>query len=150
MNRVAFSHPDGSVIEVARKGNDWMITKPREYPADKAAVQQLLDVIVGARVAEFIEDNPQDLEKFGLARPALQFEVSGGKDNAKETVLIGFKQAEAGKSAVYARVAEGNQPTKKVADYVVKAVDKSLDDLRDKTVLAFDESKVTRITLIGG
>jgi Domain of unknown function (DUF4340) len=150
MNRVAVSHPDGSVIEVARKGDDWMITKPREYPADKAAVQQLLDVIVGARVAEFIEDNPQDLQKFGLARPALQFEVSGGKDNAKETVLIGFKQAEAGKSAVYARVAEGNQPISTVADYIVKAVDKSFDDLRDKTVLEFDESKVARITLIGG
>jgi len=150
MNRVAVTHPDGSVIEVARKGDDWMITKPREHSADKAAVQQLLDVIAGARVAEFIEDNPQDLEKFGLAKPALQFEVSGGKDNTKETVLIGFKQAEAGKSAVYTRVAEGNQPVSTVADYIVKAVDKSFDDLRDKTVLAFDEPKVARITLIGG
>jgi hypothetical protein len=150
INRVAVTHSDGSVIEVVRKGDDWTISKPREYPADKAAVQQLLDVIAGARVAEFIEDNPQDLEKFGLAKPALQFEVSGGKDNAKETVLIGFKQAEAGKNAVYAQVAEGNQPVSTVADYIVKAVDKSFDDLRDKTVLAFDEAKVGRITLIGG
>lgn len=150
MNRVAISHPDGSVIEVTRTGDNWKITKPREYPADKATVQQLLDVIAGARVAEFIEDNPQDLEKFGLAKPALQFEVSGAKDHAKETVLIGFKQPEAGKSAVYARVAEGNQPVSTVADYLVKAVDKSFDDLRDKSVLAFDESKVARITLIGG
>jgi uncharacterized protein DUF4340 len=150
MNRVAVTHSDGSVIEVARKGDDWAITKPRDYPADKAAVQQLLDAIAGARVAEFIEDNPQDLEKFGLAKPALQFEVSGGKDNSKETVLIGFKQAEAGKNAVYARVAEGNQPISTVADYIVKAVDKSFDDLRDKTVLAFDEAKVGRITMIGG
>ncbi len=150
MNRVAVTHSDGSAIEVVRKGDDWMITKPREYLADKAAVQQLLDVIAGARVAEFIEDDPQDLEKFGLAKPALQFEVSGGKDNAKETVLIGFKQAEASKNAVYARVAEGNQPISTVADYIVKAVDKSFDDLRDKTVLAFDEAKVGRITLMGG
>jgi hypothetical protein len=150
MNRVAVTHADGSVIEVARKGDDWAITKPRDYPADKAAVQQLLDAIAGARVAEYIEDNPQDLEKFGLAKPALQFEVSGGKDNSKETVLIGFKQAETGKNAVYARVAEGNQPISTVADYIVKAVDKSFDDLRDKTVLAFDEAKVERITMSGG
>ena len=150
INRVAVSHPDGSEIEVTRKGDDWMITKPREYPADKAAVQQLLDAIAGARVAEFIEDDPQDLEKFGLAKPSLKFEVSGGKDNTNETVLIGFKQPDAGKNAVYARIAEGNQPVSTVADYLVKAVDKSFDDLREKTVLAFDEAKVARITLIGG
>lgn len=150
MNRVAVTHADGSVIEIVRKGDGWMLTKPREYPADKAAVQQLLDVIAGARVAEFIEDNPVDLDKFGLAKPALEFEVNGGKDNAKESILIGFKQAEAGKNAVYARVGEGDQPICTVADYIVKAFDKSFDDLRDKTVLAFDEANVARITLIGG
>ena len=45
---------------------------------------------------------------------------------------------------------EGNQPISTVADYIVKAVDKSFDDLRDKTVLVFDPSNVGRITLLGG
>ena len=105
MNRVAVTHADGSAIEIARQGDDWKIIKPREYPADKAAVQQLLDVIASARVAEFVEDQPADLEKFGLAKPALEFEVNGGKDNAKHSMAIGFKQPEAAKSAVYARSA---------------------------------------------
>lgn len=150
MNRVAINHPDGSVIEAVRKGDEWTITKPREYPADKAAVQQLLDVIAGSRVAEFIEDNPADLDKFGLAKPALEVEVSGGKDNAKQSIAFGFKQAEAGKNAVYARGGEGDRPVCTVADYIIKAVDKSFDDLRDKTVLAFDKANVARVTLIGG
>jgi hypothetical protein len=151
IKRVAVTRADGNVLEFVRRGDDWMITKPRDYPADTAAVQQLLDAIAAARVEEFIEDNPSDLDKFGLAKPALKFEVDGGKNNEiKETVLIGFKQAEAGKNAVYTRVADGNQPVATVADYIVKAVDKSFDDLRDKTVLAFDESNVGRITLFGG
>ncbi len=150
MNRVAVTHAGGSAIEIVRKGDDWKIIKPREYPADKAAVQQLLDIIAGARVAEFVEDKPEDLEKFGLAKPALEFEVNGGKDNAKQSISIGFKQPEASKNAVYARSGEGDRPVCTIADYIVKAIDKSFDDLRDKTVLAFDEAKVARLTLIGG
>src|SRR5579863_3744575 len=45
VNRVAITHADGSTIEIVRKGDDWNIIKPREYPADKAAVQQLIDSI---------------------------------------------------------------------------------------------------------
>jgi hypothetical protein len=150
MNRVAITRPDGSVLEVVRKGDDWTITKPREYPADKPSVQQLLDVLAGSRAAEFIEDKPEDLDKFGLAKPALEIEVSGGKDNAQQSLAFGFKQAEAGKNAVYARGSQGDRPVCTVAEYVIKAVDKSFDDLRDKTVLAFDEANVARVTLIGG
>jgi Domain of unknown function (DUF4340) len=150
INRIAITHPDGTVMEIVRQGDGWMITKPRDYPADAAAVQQMIDAITSARVDEFVEDNPADLDKFGLAKPTLQFEVDGGKDAGKETVLIGFKQPDATKQNVYARVAEGNQPVATVPDYIVKAVNKSFDDLRDKTVLAFDQSNVGRITLLGG
>ena len=150
MNRFAITHADGSTIEVVRQDGNWKIIKPREYPADKAAVTQLLDVIAAARISEFIEENPADLEKFGLAKPALEFEVNGGKNNAKFSIAIGFKQPEAGKNAVFARSGEGDRPVMTIADYIVKAVDKSFDDLRDKTVLAFDEAQAARITLIGG
>jgi Domain of unknown function (DUF4340) len=150
MTRVAVTHADGSAIEIVRHGDDWKMTKPRAYPTDKAAVQQMLDIIAGAQVADFVEDNPADLEKFGLAKPALEFEVNGGKDNAKHSISIGFKQPEASKNAVYARAGAGNQPVVTIAGYVVNGVDKSFDDLRDKTVLLFDEAKVARITLIGG
>jgi hypothetical protein len=113
-------------------------------------VQQLIDMLATARVTDFVEDNPLDLEKFGLAKPALEFEVDGGKDNAKHSVAIGFKQPEASSNAVYARPGEGDRPVVTLADYIIKAVDKTFDDLRDKSVLPFDESKVSRITLIGG
>jgi hypothetical protein len=150
MTRVAVTHPDGSGIEIVRQGNVWKLTKPHAYATDKDAVQQLLDAIAAAQVADFIEDNPTDLEKFGLAKPALELEVNGGKDNARHSIALGFKQPEASKSAVYARVGEGNQPVVTTGDYIVGAFDKSFDDLRDKTVLAFDDAKVARLTLTGG
>jgi hypothetical protein len=150
VNRFAVTRADGSVIEVVRQDGNWKIIKPREYPADKAAVEQLLDVVAAARVSEFIEDNPADLEKFGLAKPAIVLEVDGGKDNARHSLAIGFKQPDASKNAVFARPGEGDRPVLTIADYIVKAIDKSFDDLRDKTVLAFQQAQVARITLIGG
>jgi hypothetical protein len=150
ITRVGVTHADGGAIEIMRHGDDWKIIKPRAYATDKAAVRQLLDTIASAQVADFIEDNPVDLEKFGLAKPALEIEVNDGKDNAKHSISIGFKQPEASKNAVYARAGAGNQPVVTIAGYVVNGVDKSFDDLRDKTVLFFDEAKVARITLIGG
>jgi hypothetical protein len=150
MMQVAIKHADGTEIEVVRSGDKWKIIEPREYPADKDAVQQLLDTIATTQVAEFIEDHPADLEKFGLAKPALELEVSGGKDNAKHSIAIGLKQPDPGKSAVFAHAGEGDQPVVTIADYLVKGFDQSFDDLRDKTVFAFDEAKVARLTMIGG
>src|SRR5580698_246857 len=109
INRVAITHADGSAIEIQRKGDAWKIIKPREYPADDAAVQQLIDMLATARVTDFVEENPQDLEKFGLVKPALEFEVDGGKDNAKHSVAIGIKQPDASTNAVYARPGEGDR-----------------------------------------
>jgi hypothetical protein len=150
ITRVAVTHPDGSAMEIARNGDTWKITRPREWPADKAAVQGLLDTIATVQVADFVEDRPQDLEKFGLANPTLELEVYGGKDNAKHSIEFGAKQPDAGKNAVFARASEGDQPVVTIADYVIKAVDQSFDDLRDKSVFAFDEARVARLTLIGG
>jgi Domain of unknown function (DUF4340) len=150
MKRVSITHPDGATIELVRDDDTWKITKPREYPADETVVKSLLNVIAHAHVNEFIEDNPTDLEKFGLANPSLEFEIDGGKDNAKYSVGIGFEEPEASKKAVFARTNQDDRPVCTIGDYIVKAVDKSFDQLRDKTVLRFDQSKVARITMFGG
>ena len=150
VNRLVIARADGSVIEIVRQGVNWKIVKPREYPADQAAVEQMLEVLAAARVSEFIEENPADLDKFGLVKPAIELELDGGKDNARHSIAIGFKQPDASENAVFARPGEGDRPVLTIADYIVKAIDKSFDDLRDKTVLAFDQAQVARITLIGG
>jgi hypothetical protein len=150
MNRIAVVHADGSGFEIVRKGDNWKIVKPRAYAADNASVQQLVDMLASARVTDFIEENPTNLEKFGLAKPSIELEVNGGKNNVKRSVAIGFKQPEAGKNAVYARPGEDDRPILTIADYIVQHLDKSFDDLRDKSVLAFDTSQVARLTLFGG
>ncbi len=150
INRVVLTKSDGSTMELTRKGDAWSIVKPRAYPADTAAVNQLLDTIAAARVAEFVDDHPGDLNRFGLAAPSLKLEVFGGKDNAEESLLFGFQQSQAYRNAVYARRGEGDQPICTVADYVVKELNKGFDDFRDKTVMRFARKDVARVTVVGG
>lgn len=150
MKRATIKRGDGSTIEAVRDGDKWKLTKPRAYPADKEAVGQLLSAIASVRIDDFIEEHPADLEKFGLVHPSLEFAVSGGKDDVEQSAAIGFRQPEAGKSAVFVRPGQGDRPICTVGDYIVKTLDKSFDDLRDKSVLPFDESRVARMTIIGG
>jgi uncharacterized protein DUF4340 len=138
----------GVTLELIKKGRHWIIDKPRTYPADDAAVQQLLDTATNARVADFIDDNPSDLSKYGLANPSFKLIVDGGKSDAQESLLFGFKQPQSDLGGIYARRGEGkDQPVITVESYVLNGINKNIDDLRDKTVLGLDRSKVDHMMI---
>jgi hypothetical protein len=141
----------GQTIELDRVNGNWTITQPAHLAADRDAVSQLLNGITGARVAEFVEDQPADLSNFGLANPSLTVELDGGKDHPKQTLLFGFNQPDASKNAIFVRRGEGNsQPVATVTNDVFSLAAKSLDDLRDKILIEFDQSNVGRVELVGG
>ncbi len=137
---------DGSQLEVDRKGGKWEIAKPANYPADQVAVQQLLDSLINGRVADFVTDKPADLSKYGLGTPHLAVTVALDKNNRSESLLFGFKDPDPSKNAVYARTGDGDS-VYTVADSLLADADKSVNDLRDKTVLAFDPAKVDRVVV---
>jgi hypothetical protein len=143
---------NGTAIELQRHGDDWSMLRPEKIPADSSAVQQFLDTVTAGQVSEFVDDKPTDLAKYGLSNPSLRVELYGGKNNREvETLLFGFKLPEASKNAIYVRRGDGvAQPVASVADYLFTAADKGLDDLRDKTLLAFDLAAVERIAISGG
>ncbi|HKV55070.1 MAG TPA: DUF4340 domain-containing protein [Candidatus Binataceae bacterium] len=151
IHKVVLDSNNGTPLELDNKGGKWNIVEPRPYPADSSSVQSLLDSITNARVADFIDDNPEDLSKYGLANPSLKIVLYGGKSNAEESLLFGFKQPASDKDALYARLGNGNdEPVITLDNYVFKALDKSFDDLRDKTVLALERDKVARIAITSG
>jgi hypothetical protein len=139
-------HLDGSEVEVDRKSGKWEIAKPASYPADQVAVQQLLDSLINAKIADFVTDKPADLSKYGLGTPHLAVRVLLDKNNRSDSLLFGFKDPDASKNAVYVRTGDGDS-VYTVADSLLTDADKSANDLRDKTVLAFDPAKVDRVVV---
>jgi len=139
----------GVTISAERTEPDkWRITKPGDYPADSAEIRALLASLRGLRADDFVSDDPNpDLAKFGLTDPQFRIAVWVGKDAAQKTLLLGaFKDDEANKKSIYAKRAE--LPTVvTLPDYSIKNLDKSLNTLRDKTVLAYDKEKAAKVVV---
>ncbi|HJU28432.1 MAG TPA: DUF4340 domain-containing protein, partial [Candidatus Binataceae bacterium] len=150
VRRIVLDEGVGKTLELEKKGSQWMISKPRPYAADNAAVKQLLDALTNARISEFPSNASSDLNEYGLANPSFRVALYGDK-NKEESVLFGFKQPQADKDAIYIRRGEGSdRPVATVYQDVFTAADKDFDDLRDKTVLVFNPSDVDRATIAGG
>ncbi len=133
---------DAPEIEIDREGSQWKIVKPKPYFADQTQVHQILSTLANAKVADFVSDAPTDVSQYGLVKPHLTVTVYTGKE--QQSLLFGFKQKEQGKGGIYVRRGE-RAPVYTVYAWMMNSVDKSLPDLRDKTALRFDPSKVETV-----
>jgi len=134
-------HDDALSLSHVDKG--WRITRPRTLGADNDTVNDFLDKLQNARVKEFVIDTPRSLEPYGLERPT-RVEVHTGKDKerATKTLLIGAIDDK--KKGVYA-VRPGEQSVMLLPEEVWTALPKTVAAVREKTVVAFERDKVTRV-----
>jgi hypothetical protein len=138
-------------LELERIGGNWKFTKPRDYPADTDAVTAMLNTLDTARVVDFVSDAHPDLTKYGLAHPSLTITLYAPDNVPAETLRFGFKQPEASSNATYALSGDPkSNPAYTLTNDVFAAINKSFDDLRDKTVMHFDPAKVASVTFVGG
>ena len=91
-----------------------------------------------------VDENAADLKAYGLAEPRIDvtFNVEGDKEPKR--ILLGEKTPAS--SGIYAKLPSNNRVFL-VASTVETALDKSPFDFRDKTALAFDQTKVTSLEL---
>jgi len=143
ITRLTISKDSGQTIEVTRDGDKWHISKPGNYLADPTQVRQLLSTLVDAKAADFIADAPASVSQYGLEKPHLTVTVYG-KDHASESLLFGFKQTEQGKDGIYVRRGE-RTPVYTVHQWVLGNLDRTVFDLRDKTVLGVEPSAVESV-----
>jgi hypothetical protein len=145
VHKIVLASADEPAIELDRTGDKWGIVKPGAYAADDSEVKQFLDMLTGSRVVNFVGDESTNLDKYGLEKPRLTVAIYGGKDNAQESLMLGAKDTGSSEGGIYARRGEGtDRPVCTVAGDAFDQLNKTLLDLRDKTVLGFDASKVER------
>ena len=134
---------DGSVVALERKGNKWAITQPQPYATDQDAVNSLTSSLSPVSADNLVEDKATDFIKYGLTTPTLS--VSVLQKNGKTSDIVFGDDVPAG-SLVYARM--GTDPkVYAVSSSVKTSLDKSVNDLRDKRLLAFDSNNLSRIEL---
>jgi hypothetical protein len=130
--------------DLQKAGDKWQITAPMPYAADQAAASQLVASAANVSSDRVVEDKASNVSGYGLAAPILEVDITG-KGGKISKLKIGDDTPT--NSGSYAML-EGDPRVFTVASYVKTGLDKSLNDLRDKRLLTFDQDKLSRVELI--
>ena len=145
INKLEIKKPGSPAIVLARNNSgNWQITEPKAFGADRSTVNGALSSLSALNSQRVVEDKASDLQKFGLAQPAVEVEV-GEKDNKTQKLLFGDSTPTGG--AVYAMLA-GDPRVFTIDSYSKNSVDKGLNDWRDKRLLTADPDKISRLELV--
>jgi hypothetical protein len=135
---------DGSTIDLQRQNGKWAITSPEQVATDQDAANSVASALYSVTADSVVEEKGTDLGKFGLATPSLTVTVH--EKNGKTHDLAFGDDVPAG-SLTYARV-DSNPKIYTVFSSTKSTFDKSVNDLRDKRLLAFDSNSLTRLELV--
>jgi hypothetical protein len=128
-------------LHLKRKSPDtWELLIPVKAKADGKNVDSLLSFLQSARYSRTVEDSAKDLGVYGLQEPSLTIHLHL-KNQEEETLLVGDDHPMT--QNLYLKHKEQNKvllATAKRSD-----LDKSLFDLRDKSLLEFKVEEIARI-----
>ncbi len=121
----------GQTVNLENQNNKWVITQPISASADETVLNAIIGDLVSARIEQEFPPSGGDLKQYGLAEPAVKIEVKL-KNGETHRVELGVKD-QFGSSA-YAKI-DGSQNVTAVPSGLLTNADKSLNDLRDRSVL---------------
>jgi hypothetical protein len=144
VTQIEIHGPDKNIL-LSKADAGWTLEKPLGANADDTEVRTFLSSLRAVRAQDFLEQPPQDLKDFGLASPQLSISLALGGDNARKTVLVGGeKSGDQGDKQRY--VKRGEQDTLfLVGDWVLRDLDKDVNDFRDKTIMRFAQDQAAKV-----
>jgi hypothetical protein len=152
---LALTDADVTKIDLKKKTGDeitleknaagkWQITAPKPYSADQDAAGQLASATATVNSDRLIEDKASDLTSYGLQSPNVEIVITTKKGITKKLRIGDDAPANGG---TYAAL-EGDPRVFTIPSYTKTSLDKSLNDLREKRLLTFDQDKLSRLELI--
>ncbi len=155
VKKVTLNYPSRS-LALEKRGEDWYLTGKAERKADNGTVDSLLSALTSARIDQFVEDKATDPAAYGLDSPRIEVILSLG-DKGENGLLVGRSETEMAeppadpnapppepKEKLYVQ-RKGDDEVLKVEGSLYDSLLKNETDLRDKTVLAFQEADVTKL-----
>ena len=145
IDEVTIKSEAGDRTTLKKAGSEWQVSAPAQAPADAAEISGITTNLSTLEVQRLVEENPSDLQMFGLAEPRVEVAFkSGGQE---QRLLIGNKTPTG--SDYYAKTAA--QPKVfLIASFLDSTFNRSPFDLRDKTALAFDREKADALEIVTG
>jgi Domain of unknown function (DUF4340) len=131
-------------LVLARNGKEWRLEQPIAAKADSTLADQMVKDLLEPNIDQVVADEIKDPKQYGLDKPELTVTLTG-KGGQSKVLQTGLKDVRG--TAVYAR--EASNPTLfLLSSFTIDNLKtKKPEDLRDKTVVAVDPDKVTRLTI---
>jgi hypothetical protein len=130
-------------VTLKKTNGQWQITEPKPYPADQEAVAGVLSTLSGLNADRIVEEKASDRKQYGLDPAQVELDI-GVKGDARQ-LLLGDDTPTGGN--VYAALATDPRVFT-VASYQKSSLAKSLNDLRDKSLVTLSADKVSRVELM--
>ncbi|MBV8070048.1 MAG: DUF4340 domain-containing protein [Acidobacteriaceae bacterium] len=134
---------NGDTIALQRQNGKWVITSPQQLPADQDAMTSMASALNPLTADSVVEDKATNMSTYGLSSPSVTVRVH--EKNGKSDTLAFGDDVPAG-SLVYARLNNGAK-VYAVSSSAKTSFDKTMNDLRDKHLLTFNQNSVSRIEL---
>ncbi len=132
-------------VELKQINSVWTMEAPKPYNVDATKIGSILSKVKSAKVEEFVTEHAEDLSKYGLDRPTAALALTVGEDSSQKTLLLGNSDEE--KQGVYAKHA-GAENIFLVSSTILDEFPKSVSDLRDKSLLTFQNDEVQKFALV--
>jgi hypothetical protein len=131
-------------ITAARKSDkEWVLTAPQQWDADSDELNRMVNSASNLRREETLDIENADLSKFGLnpARSSLKLKTKDGKEYA-----IDFGNNNPGGTFTYARLSN-QKAIFMVAGATASAFNKKAEDLRNHSVLSFEQPEAQTLSI---
>ena len=142
VQKVTFKKEDETIIFQKDEEGEWLITEPLEAKADKYEVDRLADDFSDLRIERVVEEEPEELEKYGIPQKEMSLWF---KDKDKPIkILIGMENP-LGNTFFAKR--EDETRVVLIPSNLKNLMEKSLFDFREKNIFKFEIDDVKSVKL---
>jgi Domain of unknown function (DUF4340) len=131
-------------VTLKKTNGKWQIIEPKSYPADQEAVAGVLSTLSGLNADRIVDEKATDRKQYGLEPAQVELDISS-KSGATQRLLLGDDTV-AGGNVYAALVTDPRLFT--IASYNKNSLAKTLNDLRDKSLVTLSADKVSRVELL--
>lgn len=146
VSELALTYPDRVLTLKKNEAGKWRITQPVEAEADETTVKNLINAIADAEVNRTLDEVPQDLAVYGLTAPVVKAKLT--LKDGKAFPLLSFGKDTPVGFSTYAQK-EGDTKVILVPQTLRMGMIKEVKDLRDRTILMFDDNEVKKLEIRG-
>ncbi len=129
-------------IQFQRSDEDWLITDPLEAKGDKDEVNRLADDFSDLRIERVVEEEPEDLEKYGIPQIDVSLYYKGQEKSIK--IQIGMENP---LDKTFFAKREDEKRVVLIPSLLKSLLEKSVFDFRQKDIFTFEADQAKHIKL---